>query len=1246
MAYAHLSYDPWELQRTERDARFVGREALLHQVLGAVAEQEGHGPPQHYLLLGPRGIGKTTLLLTLRDRVRDRLSSQWWCVQLREEEYYVQTLRDLLELMLHGLAEEEALREAADLAERVHREEDPERSLALAVDGLRALAATHGKRVLLLVDNFDRVFPATATGRDKKRAPEGEFRSFRKLLSQESFLMVIGASVRLFDEIASYDRAFFNFFVPVEVPNLAEDEISELLRRCADVEGNTRFLAQFDAVREKVRAITYMTGGNPRLVVMIYDVLRQQEMAPVVQALRETVGGMTPLLKHVLDDMPRQQSKTLDALMRLRGVASPNEIAKLARLPLNVVTAQLGRLREGRFVVGEGEGKGRPATYRISDPMFHTWYQMRYLRPARRRVELFVEFIRAWFSVEERRKFLDEKWREMGSVPRLGLEAVLTIQHYAAALEDKQEQWGHVQHLADVLVQGGQEREAAILLAESVELGALPENSIDSAGYRLLGDHRLAKGDLDKAMAAFREALRKEPESTTARLGLGACLERAGEHALAMKEWGRVIGSKGAPVEQVAIGLANRGFVEGHLGDSRGAIADYTAVVNLIGASTGQVARALINRGVVKGKLGDSQGAIADYTAVVELAGTPVEQIARSLFNRGLARGQLGNTPGEIADFDAVVELAGAPADVVASALFSRGAVKAQLGDPQAAIADYTAVVELAGAPVEQVVKALINRGGAKSRLGDAQGEIADCTVVVELVGAPVEAVATALVNRGITKGQVGEVRGAISDYTAAVELAGAPVEQVAMALFNRGLGEGQLGDIQGEIADYTAVVKLAGAPVVAVAKALSNRGAKQSQLGNPQGAIADYTAVVGLAGAPVEHIAWAIVNRGVAKSQLGDTQGQIADCTAVIELTGAPVQDVARALFNRGLAKGRLGDAQGAIADLTKVVELAGAPVEDVGRALYYRGVGRGQLGDIEGEIAEYTAVMQLAGAPADTVAMALLNRSAVRGRLGDAQGAIGDCTAVVELAGVPEKDIAVALVNRGIARGQLGDSKGAIEDCTAVVEMAAAPVEVTARALANRGVAETLLGNLEKAIADGTAVVELAGAPTDQVAFALFNCGVALSGLGRASEAIASFERCLEMKVSAESVHKAFAGLVSVLLAGRRDDEAAGWMAQLHEFETADALMEARLEARIQAIVNAGTEHGPDAAEALLEAALRGAPEDVRARLEFLGPAIQYARSGDEQMLSQLPELERDVANQIAATITGKKDRDVPQK
>lgn len=1021
MAYGQMSYDPWETPPEERKARFVGREALLERLLTGIAEQEGHKTLQHYLLLGPRGIGKTSILLAIRDRIRESaaLSAVWFCVQLREEEYFIRTLRDLLELVLRALAEEENLADAAEVAERVHQEKREERSLASALEGLRSLAAKRSRRILLLIDNFDRLFPATAAGRRKTRLAENEFRAFRKLLSKESFLMVVGASVRLFEEIAAYDQAFFNFFSPVEIPNLSEDEICELLRKCAEVERNTAFLAQFEAQRDKVRAITYLTGGNPRLVLMLYDVLRHREMTPVVEALRETVGGLTPLLKHVLDDMPRQQSKTLDALVRLRGAASPNEIAGAARLPLNVVTAQLGRLKEARFVVVEGEGKGRPATYRVFDPMFHTWYQMRYLRPAGRRIELFVEFIRAWFSVEDRREFLDEQWRVLRDSGGCGLrgyasrEASLAIRHYAFALEDKSERQEHIGRLADAYVEAGERREAAMLLAEAAEPAALTERQYESAGYRLLGGRMLEKGRVGDAIGAFREALNKEPGSVEAILGLGVCLGLAGEHAQAVSEFQRVIDLPGAP--------------------------------------TGQVAWARFNRGVARGSLGDSQGAIADYTAIVDRLG--------------------------------------APADLVAWALVNRGRARRSLGDSQGAIADYTAVVALPDAPIEEVAMALVNRGVAKRSLGDSQGAIADYTKVADLPGAPAEWVARALVNRGVAKESLGDSQGAIADYTAVVDLPEAPAEGVARALVNRGAAKGSLGDSQGEIADYSVVVKLPGAPAEQVAKAL--------------------------------------VNRGLTKGSLGDSQGEIADYSVVVELPGAPAEQIARALVNRGITRRSLADSDDAIADFSTVVDLSGAPTEQVARAL----------------------------------------------------------------------------VNRGAEFGAAGDHNKALSDFQSVVDMPGVPAELRGSAM---------LGS-----------------------------GVALAMLHRPTEAVVRFEECLELRASAELVHGAFAQLIQVHLGSGKAEDGARLMARLHEFEPAETPIEKRLEARILATLAAGKEHTPETAALLLDAALKSDPEDIRVHMEFLAPAIEYARTGDEQALSRLPERERDMAKQIAAVIMGKKDR-----
>lgn len=630
MAYSRLAYDPWNIPTEERKATFVGREILLGELLSAAREQSGCGTIQNYILLGPRGIGKTTVLLTLRDRVREdpELSKRWFSVQLREEVYSVRKLRDLLDLTLQALSEDEGVPEAEDVAKRARAERDDEKSLAIETDGLRSICASHGKRLLLFLDNFDQVFPHTPTGRGKKRPPQSEYRAFRKLLSTEGFLMVVGASMRLFEDIAAYDEAFFNFFCPVEIPSLSDDEIMEFLHKRAEADADQDFLRRYDKVRDHVRAITYMTGGNPRLVLMLYDVLGQREMLPVVQTLRETVGGLTPMLKHILDDMPRQQSKTLDALVRLGGVASPSSISERARLPLNVVTVQLGRLKDARFVTVEGEGKGRPAVYRVADPMFHTWYQMRYLRPAGRRIELFVEFLRAWFSVEDRRRFLEERWADLQKAPAGGrysraADACLGIEYYAASLDDEEERLGHFSRLADRLYESGRGLEAAQLLAESMASPGASPAIYESVGYHTLGDRLLVKGDLQKAIESHNEALRRNPKNAKARVHLGASLGLLGNHVAAVKELDVVIGMPKIPDDLMAIALNNRGVAKGRLGKHQGALRDFEDALRLNALTERDRCSSLLNRAAALTHLQRIPEAIGILTECAESRVTP-----------------------------------------------------------------------------------------------------------------------------------------------------------------------------------------------------------------------------------------------------------------------------------------------------------------------------------------------------------------------------------------------------------------------------------------------------------------------------------------------------------------------------------------------------------------------------------------------------------------------------------------------
>jgi len=699
MAHAPFKYNPWEMSAEERDATFVGRRALLAELLTAVREQQGRGTVQHYMLLGPRGIGKTTLLLMLRDAVRSdpAFSRRWLCVQFREEEFYVSTLRDLLVLALEGLYADENVPEAGLAHARAEEEMDDEKSLAIAVDALREISSVHGRQILLLIDNFDRVFPRKRNGRNTRA--RDDYRPLRKLLSTQPHLMVIGASVRVFEDIAAYDEALFNFFSPVYVQNLSDDQIAELLCARAERDGNTSFVRDFEQMRSKVRAVTAMTGGNPRLILMLYEILSRRAMLPVVQALRDTIDNLTPLLKDVLEDLPRQQSKTLDALMRLGGVASPARIAQRARLSLNTITTQLGRLKDLRFVECESAGKGGRATYRVADQMFRTWYQMRYLRPARRRIELFVEFLRAWFSVEERTELLRHGWDRFAGHAAAesagqARQTLLDLEYYAASAADPTGRRQELERVYDAYLAVGEPHEAALGLAELHAQPDLPRARYEAAGYAALAERLKAKGDLEEAIRHYSTSLEKAPDNVAARRSLALCYGLSGGHTSALEHFSIVAQREDIDPATRANALCNCGVARAMLGDADGAIQDYSAAIELEVAPPDQVARALYNRGASKRMLGNAAGASQDYGAVVELEGARPDQVVRALNNLGALYGGRGDYAQALDSFERATRTPGVSGEMLCSVLRNRAVAHEHLGNVDAALADFEACLE------------------------------------------------------------------------------------------------------------------------------------------------------------------------------------------------------------------------------------------------------------------------------------------------------------------------------------------------------------------------------------------------------------------------------------------------------------------------------------------------------------------------------------------------------------------------
>lgn len=389
-------YMPAQMRAEELHATFAARHHTLDYLVKALRDQARSKTLTSYLITGPRGAGKTTLVLMLCLRLREEpdLRAVWLPVWFPEELPGVTSLRDFFAAALRVLADD-GVAGAPEWSARVEREPDETRSRDLAIAGLRATAGAEKRRLVLFVENLDAVF-------ERGLDPDSQA-VLRRLLMTEPFMLVVGTAVHVFEELRTYDRAFFNYFCPVPLERLDDDQVHDLLSRRARYDDNAAFEERYRRERSKIRAISRLAGGNPRLVLMLYEVLNLGNIESVVAVLRQLVDELTPLLKDVMEhQLPGQQSKILDALMRAGGTATPADLARATRLSLNTVTTQLRRLKDAQVVEVHGGGKGRPAYYSVADQLFSTWYQMRYLRPQRRKVEMFIEVLRIWFEAEER----------------------------------------------------------------------------------------------------------------------------------------------------------------------------------------------------------------------------------------------------------------------------------------------------------------------------------------------------------------------------------------------------------------------------------------------------------------------------------------------------------------------------------------------------------------------------------------------------------------------------------------------------------------------------------------------------------------------------------------------------------------------------------------------------------------------------------------------------------------------------
>ena len=172
-------YNPQLLSKEELEGIFVGRTRELKELITALQTTAQDEVPQHVLLTGSRGMGKTTLLHRLALEIRKTLAliGRWLPLTFPEEQYKVSTLGEFWLNVFDALADcLEHSKELADELANIDRSVQRLKSLPLgeqekqALEVIEAFIKRQRLGLVLLVDGSDGLFSSLENADPDKRA--------------------------------------------------------------------------------------------------------------------------------------------------------------------------------------------------------------------------------------------------------------------------------------------------------------------------------------------------------------------------------------------------------------------------------------------------------------------------------------------------------------------------------------------------------------------------------------------------------------------------------------------------------------------------------------------------------------------------------------------------------------------------------------------------------------------------------------------------------------------------------------------------------------------------------------------------------------------------------------------------------------------------------------------------------------------------------------------------------------------
>ncbi|MDX2370797.1 MAG: AAA family ATPase [Colwellia sp.] len=373
---------------------FVIRLREYNKLWKAIINSDMKHPEQHYIVQGVRGAGKTTMLRRLAIAVEESKELSSWLIPItfKEEEYGISSLFTFWERIAEELSEyDHTLFDS--LFDTIDQLKESE--IKQLISHINQALVNNHKKIILFIDNIAELF---------EQFNQVESEMLREILTTNSNIRIIGGSAIRLEAFFDNKAPFYQFFTIQTLTGLNKRETTALLNKLSEHAGEKEQATLNKLLKnspEKIESIRRLTGGIPRTISILFNILVEGPKGNAFTLLEETIDKTTPLYKHRMDDLTQQQKPIVNAIALNWDGISVKEIAEKTRLPSKQVSAQLRQL-EKQWIIEKTATNTKNHLYALKERFFNIWYLMRYGRRSdRKRVLWLTQFMEIWCTGEE-----------------------------------------------------------------------------------------------------------------------------------------------------------------------------------------------------------------------------------------------------------------------------------------------------------------------------------------------------------------------------------------------------------------------------------------------------------------------------------------------------------------------------------------------------------------------------------------------------------------------------------------------------------------------------------------------------------------------------------------------------------------------------------------------------------------------------------------------------------------------------